>query len=68
MKAVPSLSGTLRVRVTVDRDGQAGGVEVLEDTVHDEAVRATAYWNLKDASYPKGRPGRYAFSFSFGRK
>ncbi|HZZ83626.1 MAG TPA: tetratricopeptide repeat protein [Anaeromyxobacteraceae bacterium] len=68
VKAVPSLSGTLRVRVAVDRDGQASGVEVLEDTVHDEAVRATAYWNLKDASYPKDRPGRYAFSFSFGRR
>ncbi len=68
VRSVPSLSGSLRVRVTVDREGRASGIEVLEDTVHDDAVRATAYWNLKDASYPKDRPGRYAFSFSFGRR
>lgn len=68
VRSMPSLSGSLRVRVTVDRDGRASGVEVLEDTVHDDAVRATAYWNLKDASYPKDRPGRYAFRFSFGRR
>jgi tetratricopeptide (TPR) repeat protein len=62
---VPSLSGNLRVRVTVDATGSATLVEVLEDSVHDPEVRATAYWNLKDAAYPQGKPGRFSFSFAF---
>lgn len=60
----PALSGTLRLRATVDAAGVATGVEVLEDSVHDEDVRACAYWNLRDAAYPKDRPGRYAFAFT----
>ncbi len=63
----PSLSGSLRVRVTVDGAGTATLVEVLEDSVHDHDVRACAYWNLRDATYPPDRPGRYSFAFSFRR-
>ncbi|WP_242395183.1 tetratricopeptide repeat protein [Anaeromyxobacter oryzisoli] len=63
----PSLSGALRLRVTADAAGAATLVEVLEDSVHDPDVRACAYWNLKDASYPPNRPGRYAFTFAFRR-
>lgn len=62
---VPSLSGTLRVRVTVDGTGSASLVEVLEDSVHDSDVRACAYWNLRDATYPPEKPGRYSFAFTF---
>ncbi len=61
----PSLSGTLRVRVTVDGTGSASLVEVLEDSVHDSDVRACAYWNLRDATYPPEKPGRYSFAFTF---
>lgn len=64
---VPSLSGTLRLRVTVDGSGAASLVEVLEDSVHDADVRACAYWNLRDATYPPDRPGRYSFAFAFRR-
>ena len=39
-------------------------VEVLEDSVHDDLIRASAYWNLRDAGYPKGKPGRYSFRFA----
>jgi tetratricopeptide (TPR) repeat protein len=61
----PSLAGTIRVRVTVDAAGTASLVELLEDSIHDPDVRACAYWNLRDATYPTERPGRYSFSFSF---
>jgi tetratricopeptide (TPR) repeat protein len=63
----PSLSGKLRIRVTVNGTGAASLVEVLEDSVHDGEVRACAYWNLHDATYPPDRPGRYSFAFSFRR-
>jgi tetratricopeptide (TPR) repeat protein len=64
LKELPRLSGRLTVRVTVDAAGVANLVEVLEDSVHDEDVRACAYWNLRDASYPPNKPGRYSFAFS----
>ncbi len=65
LAASPSLSGNLRVRVTVDGAGATTAVEVLEDSVHDEDVRACAYWNLRDATYPTDHPGRYSFAFAF---
>jgi tetratricopeptide (TPR) repeat protein len=64
---VPSLSGDLKVRVTVAASGGATQVEVLEDSIHDADVRACAYWNLRDASYPPNKPGRFTFAFSFRR-
>jgi Tfp pilus assembly protein PilF len=63
----PSLSGVLRVRVTVGASGEATLVEVLEDSIHDPDVRACAYWNLRDAAYPPKKPGRFTFAFSFRR-
>ena len=60
----PRLSGRITVRVTVDGAGGTTLVEVLDDTVHDEDVRACAYWNLKDAAYPPNKPGRYSFAFT----
>ena len=66
--SVPSLSGALKVRVTVSPAGEATLVEVLEDTLHDADVRACAYWNLRDAAYPQNRPGRFTFGFSFARR
>jgi Tfp pilus assembly protein PilF len=64
---IPSLSGDLRIRVTVAPSGEATAVEVLEDTIHDPDVRACAYWNLRDAAYPKEKPGRFTFAFSYRR-
>lgn len=63
----PSLSGVLKLRVTVGPSGAASLVEVLEDSVHDADVRACAYWNLRDAGYPQNKPGRYSFTFAFRR-
>jgi tetratricopeptide (TPR) repeat protein len=65
---VPTLSGDLKVRVTVTQAGEAKEVEVLEDTVHDADVRACAYFNLRDASYPHDKPGRFTFAFSFTKR
>ena len=65
---VPSLSGDLKVRVTVNPAGEATLVELLEDTIHDADVRACAYWNLRDASYPQNKPGRFTFGFSFTKR
>jgi tetratricopeptide (TPR) repeat protein len=64
LKELPRLSGKLNFRVTTDASGRAALVEVLDDTLHDEDVRACAYWNLKDASYPAQKPGRSSFSFT----
>jgi tetratricopeptide (TPR) repeat protein len=64
----PALSGSLRLRVTVDAAGAATLVEVMEDSVHDDDVRASAFWNLSDAGYPADGPGRYSFSFVFRRR
>ena len=50
--------------MTTDASGRAALVEVLEDTIHDDDVRACAYWNLKDAAYPAQKPGRSSFSFT----
>ncbi len=65
---VPSLSGDLKLRVTVNPAGEATLVELLEDTIHDADVRACAYWNLRDASYPTAKPGRFTFGFSFTKR
>jgi tetratricopeptide (TPR) repeat protein len=65
---VPSLSGDLKVRVTVTPTGEAKEVEVVEDTIHDADVRACAYWNLRDAAYPQNKPGRFTFAFSFTKR
>jgi tetratricopeptide (TPR) repeat protein len=64
LRAAPRLAGDLRLRVSVDGEGKATQVDVIEDTVHDDAVRACAYWNLRDASYPKNAPGRYTFGYT----
>lgn len=60
----PNLAGSLKIRVTTDAGGAATLVEVLEDTVNDPAVRACAYWNLRDATYPTKKGGRYTFAFT----
>ncbi len=60
-------AGRLELRATVGPSGAASIVEILDDTVHDQDVRACAYWNLRDAAYPKDRPGRFTFVFAFRR-
>jgi tetratricopeptide (TPR) repeat protein len=60
----PNLAGSIKIRVTTDPAGAATLVEVLEDSVTDPAVRACAYWNLRDAAYPPKKPGRYTFAFT----
>jgi hypothetical protein len=64
LKVQPRLSGKLTIRVTTDASGRAALVELIEDTIHDDDVRACAYWNLKDAAYPAQKPGRSSFSFT----
>lgn len=64
LRAAPGLGGDLRLRVSLDAAGKAAQVDVVEDTVHDGIVRACAYWNLRDASYPKNLPGRLTFSWT----
>jgi predicted Zn-dependent protease len=60
----PNLAGALKIRVTTDAKGVATLVEVLEDSVADPAVRACAYWNLRDATYTQNKPGRFTFLFA----
>lgn len=60
----PNLAGTLKIRVTTDALGVATLVEVLADSVEDPAVRACAFWNLRDAAYPPKKPGRFTFAFT----
>jgi tetratricopeptide (TPR) repeat protein len=60
----PNIAGGLKIRVSVDANGAATLVEVLEDSLDDPAVRACAYWNLRDAAYPPRKPGRFTFAFA----
>ena len=53
----------MKLKVTIDKEGAAGEVEVVEDSLHDDSVLACAYWNLKDAAYPKNKPGKLTFGF-----
>lgn len=64
LRQAPRLAGELRLRVLVDAEGKATQVDVVEDTVHDDLVRGCAYWNLRDAGYPKGAPGRFTFGYA----
>ncbi len=59
----PNIAGALKLRVTTDANGAATLIEMLEDSLDDPAVRACAYWNLRDAAYPK-KPGRLTFVFT----
>jgi tetratricopeptide (TPR) repeat protein len=63
--SVPRPSGALVLRVTVGPGGEATEVAVVEDATHDEWVRASAYWNLKNASYPD-KAERLTFRFAIG--
>jgi len=56
--------GVVELRVSVDDAGEASEVTVVRDSLGDEWVVASAYWNLKDANYAKGKPGRYTFRFT----
>ena len=53
LKKGGALGGKVRVRVAIGADGQVTQVEVLEDTLHDEALGALVYFALKDAHYAK---------------
>jgi len=55
--------GILVMRVAVVPGGEAGEVAVVEDTARDEWVRASAYWNLKNATYPN-KTGHLTFRFA----
>jgi tetratricopeptide (TPR) repeat protein len=60
----PNIAGAIKIRATVDASGAATLVEVLDDSLDDPAVRACAYWNLRDAAYPPKKPGRFTFAFT----
>jgi tetratricopeptide (TPR) repeat protein len=55
--------GVIEVQVAVDDAGEAVEVVIVRDTAGDPWAAASAYWNLKDATYAKGRAGRHAFEF-----
>jgi Flp pilus assembly protein TadD len=59
-------SGVIEVQVAVDDAGEAVEVAFVKDTAGDPWAAASAYWNLKDATYAKGRAGRHAFEFTLG--
>jgi len=58
-------AGAIVLRVTVGAGGEASEVAVVEDTANSEWVRASAYWNLKNATYPN-KTGRLTFRFTLG--
>lgn len=51
--AAPSLGGTLKYRVRIDKAGKVVGVDSLEDTIGDPYISAHVYFALNDAEYPK---------------
>ncbi|MFN7130716.1 MAG: tetratricopeptide repeat protein [Myxococcales bacterium] len=66
-KDSPSLAGRIRVRVSVAADGEVTDVEILEDTVHEPAVLANVYFNLRDARFPKEKRSP-TFEFILGQQ
>jgi hypothetical protein len=54
--------GVIEVQVAVE----AVEVALVKDTAGDPWAAASAYWNLKDATYAKGKAGRHAFEFTLG--
>jgi len=61
--SAPQPAGALVLRVTVGAGGEATEVAVVEDAARDEWVRASAYWNLKNATYP-AKAARLTFRFA----
>jgi tetratricopeptide (TPR) repeat protein len=59
-------TGVIEVQVAVDDAGEAVEVAFVKDTLGDAWAAASAYWNLKDATYAKGKAGRHAFEFAVG--
>ncbi len=49
----PDLAGRLRARVTIEDDGLASNVELVQDTLQVPSLRALVYFSLKDALYPQ---------------
>jgi hypothetical protein len=58
--------GVIEVQVAVDDAGEAVEVALVKETAKDPWAAVSAYWNLKDATYAKGRAGRHAFEFTLG--
>ena len=56
----------LRERLALS-EGQATGVDVLEDTLKDPLLLGHAYFGLKDAEYDKQK-GEPVFEFELGAK
>lgn len=62
LKQTPGLHGTLKLRVTVNAQGEAEGEEFIEDSVKVAALAANLRWNAHDAHYPP-QANRYVFKF-----
>jgi Tfp pilus assembly protein PilF len=63
----PGLNGILKVRVSVDKDGNVGGVSIVEDSIGDPVLTGHAYFALKTATWPKKRR-EPVFEFELGKK
>ncbi len=66
-RKTPGLAGKFKLRARITRDGTAAGVDVLEDSLKDEALLGHAYFGLRDAEYPKEKV-EPVFEFELGAK
>ncbi|RMG19595.1 MAG: hypothetical protein D6729_04780 [Deltaproteobacteria bacterium] len=63
LEEMPRLGGMLSIRVEVE-GGRVVHAEIEEDTLHDPALEAVAWWTLMDARFPK-RKGRQEYTLPF---
>jgi len=59
LKKRPKLEGKVTLDVGVNADGSVDTVTVKEDTLKDEYLRASIFWNIKDARFPTGEKKRF---------
>lgn len=64
-KTAPGLAGAFKLKVRVNADGKAIGLEVVEDTLKDPDLLAHAWFCLADAEYPRQKV-EPTFEFELG--
>lgn len=66
-KSEPGLAGSFKLKVRINADGKAVGLEVLDDTLKNADLLGHAWFCLRDAEYPRQKV-EPTFEFELGEK
>jgi tetratricopeptide (TPR) repeat protein len=66
--AAPALAGKLKLKVRLNAQGTADGVDVLEDTLRDPVLLGHVYFSLRDAEYWEKKKLEPVIDFELGGK